>query len=65
MNASQNRVVVALENGTYLVKLRDDITKKSPDAVSVELNIPDVSARFEAFNLREDRSSTTLVSHDN
>ena len=55
VNASQNRVVVALENGTYLVKLRDDITKKkSPDAVSVELNIPDVSARFEAFNLRED-----------
>ena len=55
VKASENRVVVPLENGTYLVKLRDDVTKKkSPDAVSVEVNIPDATSRLAAFNLRED-----------
>ena len=55
VNASQTEVIVPLVNGTYLVKLRDDVTKKkSPDAVSVSINIPDASASFKAFSLRED-----------
>ncbi len=55
VKASENKVIVPLANGTYLIKLRDDVTKKkSPEAVSVEVDIPDASARLEAFNLKED-----------
>lgn len=53
-------VQVPLKRGTYLVKLRDDVTKKKSDTpVSVELNIQDADPKLKVLDAREDVNIAT------
>ena len=53
-------VQVPLRRGTYLIKLRDDVTKKKSESpATVELNIPDADPKLEVLNVREDVNVAT------
>jgi|TARA_Y100000289_G_scaffold17641_1_gene16813 hypothetical protein len=60
VSVTDTSVQVPRLRGTYLIKLRDDVTKKKSDTpVTVELNIPDADPKLEVLNVRENVNIAT------
>ena len=56
-------VTVPLLNGEYIIKLKDDVTrKKSSTAVSAVVNIPDATSKRTVLNIREDTTTPPFSS---
>ena len=56
-------VTVPLLNGEYIIKLKDDVTrKKSSTAVSAVVNIPDATPKRTVLNIREDTTTPPFSS---
>ena len=60
---SANAVTVPLLNGEYIIKLKDDVTKKkSSTVVSAVVNIPDATSKRTVLNIREDTTNPPFSS---
>ena len=60
---SASAVTVPLLNGEYIIKLKDDVTrKKSSTAVSAVVNIPDATSKRTVLNIREDTTTPPFSS---
>ena len=60
---SVSAVTVPLLNGEYIIKLKDDVTrKKSSTAVGTVVNIPDATPKRTVLNIREDTTTPPFSS---